>query len=168
MFGVEYKVSINDEPVETIHNILPAEGQEAILRKLVENLGDLMIAFRDPKLLWYIGLCYQDVNYKTTLADIITEPTENIGGYKRQIWDTQMDQNLIISISDRIQIAGPQKTFQADTGTQYNRIINRFFLTTAESTAIGTLISVSNKLITPVQVTDKKRITVSPAFTFLT
>lgn len=168
MLGFEYEVSINGEPVEVLRNIIPMEGQRAILRKLVENLGDLMFSFRDPRLFWYVGICQQTIDYKTKLADIVTEPTYGVGNYKRQLWNTEMDSNSYTSLAAREQVQGPIKTFQAGAGTQFDRIVNRFFLTTAVETYRGIILSASNTLVTPVQVTDTTILSVRPSFSFLT
>ena len=141
-----YEVLLPSGIKHKLRNLVPFEGQRALLSKIFNDGGDLYVGGSVRNVL-YVGLCDQIPSRATTLADINTEPG-GAGMYARKAWQigSVAQGNNIVRRNDFAAIEGPIITFLAQ-GANYSRSVRRFFMTTSSGPGdAGILLSVSGPL----------------------
>ena len=154
MFSFQYDVRMPGGRVVRMRNLLPYEGQEALLRKIFAEDGALYDSGVARSTL-YIGLCDQIPTRTLELAGITTEPGIR-GGYERKSWTigSAATGNTFENRNNFAYVQGEIFTFEAD-GADYSRAVRRFFMTTSSAPgAEGVLLSVSGPLPTEVTLLD--------------
>ena len=160
-----YDVPQGDGVIMRLGNIFTREGQRAFLQKVFSNSGPLVSISN-----LYIGLCNQVPTRTMRLADIDTEPTIGIGGYRRLVWRVGVGGDITLSnVGDFAYLYGAEQSFKnaSDPKVNYSRAVRRFFMATVSSpTEIGTLLSVSGPLPEERTLESGQSISFRPAFGF--
>lgn len=157
-----------------LSNLFTTRGQEAFLRKLFLNSGQLFQG-ATPVTRLYVGLCNQIPTRGTLLSDIATEPSVGFGGYARQVWDlTALTNASLREVNSLMYIRGEQLTFTCpgDPNTEnFDLAVRRFFLATVATptesqTANAVLISMSAPLPSARLLTPGDSLSVTPSWGF--
>lgn len=137
-------------PYGILLNTIPSEGQEEFLKMIFRDDQNLIAGGAN----FYAGVTQLAPDDSLTMADIQTkEPTIGVGSYARlAIPRTVGGWPTLLSVANDRGIRSQQIIFTA-TGVDYDKAINRIFLTDQLTGFAGKLLSISSPLAAPVLIT---------------